>query len=210
MNSERSPWTAPVLIVLVATVLFAAIYFFSLRRRVRELAATPQNDERARIELAQTAAPAAKSAVPVPAKIFWLSATLPNSLEATTVSLPLSSDRVERAKQLINELIFDPPTNPQRTLPADASLLAFYLLPDGSAIADFSDTTSAGIPSGIQSEQLAVDSIVQTLHAGIPEIRRVKILLHGQEADTLAGHLDLSGFFSAEGAATTAPTPVQR
>ncbi|HET9399757.1 MAG TPA: GerMN domain-containing protein [Candidatus Acidoferrales bacterium] len=209
MNEPRSPWTVPALIVLVASVLFAGIYFFSLRNRMRELATTPQTDERARIELAQPTPAGAKSVPKLPARIFWLSATLPNSLEATTVTLPLASDPVQRAKQLIDELIAEPPTNPQRTLPADSSLLAFYILPDGTAIADFSDATSAGIPSGIQSEELAIDSIVQTLHAGIPQIRRVKILLHGQEADTLAGHLDLSGFFSTEGAGPAA-TPVQR
>ncbi len=29
----------------------------------------------------------------------------------------------------------------------------------------------------------------------MPQVRRIKILIHGQEVDTLAGHLDLTGFF---------------
>jgi hypothetical protein len=79
-----------------------------------------------------------------------------------------------------------------RTLPPDAALLAFYLLPDGTAIADFSEALATSIPSGIESEQMAADSLTKTLGANVPQIRRLKILIHGQEVETLAGHLDLS------------------
>jgi hypothetical protein len=41
-----------------------------------------------------------------------------------------------------------------------------------------------------------VDSIVRTLGANLSNVYRLKILIRGQEADTLAGHLDLSGFFN--------------
>jgi hypothetical protein len=102
-----------------------------------------------------------------------------------------------------------------RTLPPDAVLLAFYLLPNGTAIADFSESLATETPSGIQSEQMAVDSITRTLEANVPQIQRLKILIHGQELETLAGHLDLTGMFlvstNAAGAAPagsgTAATP---
>jgi len=80
-------------------------------------------------------------------------------------------------------------------LPTDATLLEFYLLADGTAVADFSDTLATATPSGILSEQMAVDSITRTLAANVEPIRRLKILIHGQDTETLAGHLDLSGFF---------------
>jgi hypothetical protein len=51
------------------------------------------------------------------------------------------------------------------------------------------------MPSGIQSEQLAVDSIARTLEANVPRVKRLKILIHGQELDTLAGHVDLTQIF---------------
>jgi hypothetical protein len=82
-----------------------------------------------------------------------------------------------------------------RTLPPDAVLLAFYLLPDGTGIADFSEALATSVPSGIASEQMAVDSIARTLEANVPQVRRLKILIHGQEVETLAGHLDLTGTF---------------
>ena len=131
----------------------------------------------------------------VAAQLFWASPTSPETLEPSQVELPLSADPVERAKQLIAALITQAPTPAQSTLPADATLLQFYLLPNGTAIADFSDELGTKTPSGILSEQLAVDSILRTLGAGVSQVHQLKILIHGQETDTLAGHLDLTGFF---------------
>ena len=83
-------------------------------------------------------------------------------------------------------------------------LLQFYLLPDGTAIADFSETLETEALSGILNEGMAVDSIVRTLGANLSTINRLKILIRGQEAETLAGHLDLSEFFSVSPPAPTA------
>jgi hypothetical protein len=131
----------------------------------------------------------------VTAQLFWASPTAPGTLEPIQVGLPLSADPVQRAKQLIAALITQAPTPAQSTLPADATLLQFYLLPDGTAVADFSDALGTETPSGILSEQMAVDSIVRTLGAGVSQAHQLKILIHGQETETLAGHLDLTGFF---------------
>lgn len=130
------------------------------------------------------------------AQLFWLSPTSRDTLESTTVELDLSADTEERAKQLIAALIEKPPSQLQRTLPAEVLLLQFYLLPDGTAIADFSETLATETPSGILNEEMAVDSIVQTLGANLSNVQRLKILIRGQEAETLAGHLDLSEFFN--------------
>jgi hypothetical protein len=83
-------------------------------------------------------------------------------------------------------------------------LLAFYLLPDGTAIADFSEALATSTPSGIVSEQMAVDSIAKTLESNVPQVRWLKILIHGQEMDTLAGHLDLTRTFVVN----TKPAPM--
>jgi len=138
------------------------------------------------------------------AQIFWLSPASPDSLEADTVELNLSADPEQRAKQLITALIEKAPSQVQRTLPADTSLLQFYVLSDGTAIADFSETLETETPSGILNEEMAIDSIVRTLGANLSNVYRLKILIRGQDAETLAGHLDLSEFF-----AVPAQTPPQ-
>lgn len=177
---------------LVIGVIVGLISFRGLHRRVKHLAETQSADEKARHEVL---APPISTPTDVTAKaeIFWASS--PDSVAPVQVELPLSADPVERSKQLLRKLISDPPSADQRTLPADATLLDFYMLRDGTAVADFSDSLASEMPSGILSEQLAVDSIARTLEINVPGLRRLKILIHGQEVDTLAGNVDLTGFF---------------
>jgi hypothetical protein len=52
---------------------------------------------------------------------------------------------------------------------------------------------------------MAVDSITKTLQANVPQVGRLKILVHGQEAETLAGHLDLNQTFLVNTSATPVP-----
>jgi uncharacterized protein YneF (UPF0154 family) len=193
--------------ILSVAVLLGLASLGGLHERMKHLSENPNTDEEARREV--LAAPiATPSDVTVQAKMFW--AAGPDKLAPVSVELPLSADRVERSKQVLNELISNPPTPEQRTLPADTTLLGFYVLPDGTAIADFSDELVAGTPSGIASEETVVDSIVQTLQSNVPSLGRLKILIHGHEVDTLAGHVDLTGFFDLNPAPSqTASPPLQ-
>ncbi|GAC1636294.1 MAG: hypothetical protein NVS9B14_14860 [Candidatus Acidiferrum sp.] len=197
-------WRTRIIVALVLSVLAAAIYFPILKRRVKRQAQVQQkSEEQARRELVQSLNASAKDEPKVKAKLFWASDTDASELAPTTIELPLSNDPILRAKQVLNTLLAGPVDSELRTLPPDAALLAFYILPDGTAVADFSEAMATAIPSGVQSEQLAVDSITKTLEANVPRIRRLKILIHGQEAETLAGHLDLTQTFPVS--APTAP-----
>src|SRR5271169_6256607 len=184
---------------LLAAVIAAASYFPALRRQVnkaKEL--TELTAEQARRELLPPA-PVTSGDPKVKAKMYWGSRGRDSTLMAVTVELPLSSDATLRAKQVLNTLLAGPVDAEARTLPPDAALLAFYILPDGTGVADFSEALATSIPSGIQSEQLAVDSVTRTLEANVPQVQRLKILIHGQEVDTLAGHLDLTQSFQVSG-----------
>jgi len=178
--------------ILTVAVLIGLISLRGLHQRMQGLAESQSTEEKARREVL---APEIKTPTDAPqgAKIYWL-------LGKTASPAPPSNLRcrpipVERGKQVLQALIADTPSSEQRTIPADAELLAFYILPDGTTIADFSDALSSETPSGIESEQLVVDSISQTLENNVATVRRLKILIHGQEVETLAGHLDLTGFF---------------
>jgi hypothetical protein len=209
----NSRWVQWVVGVLCVAVIVGAIYFPVLRRRLERTAKLQQQSvEQARRELTQPI-PVKPGEPRVQAKLFWASGNGDGTLTASTVNLPLSSDPVLRAKQVLNTLLAGPVDAELRTLPPDAVLLAFYLLPDGTAIADFSEALATETPSGILSEQMALDSITRTLEANVPKIERLKILIHGQEVETLAGHLDLTGTFLvdtklAQGTPGTAATPV--
>ncbi len=205
-------WRKLVLGALAAAVVVAAIYFPILKRRMQRAARLQQqSEEQARRDLT-LAAPVNPGQPRVKTILFWASGGEDGSLTATTVELPLSNDPVLRAKQVLNTLLAGPVDSELRTLPPDAVLLEFYLLPDGTGIADFSEALATSIPSGIQSEQLAADSLARTLEANVQQVQRLKILIHGQETETLAGHLDLTGTFvvntkPAQGPAKPQPAP---
>lgn len=206
MNSKLRLWLVAILLV---AVIGAALYFPALRRQVYKAKdLTEKTAEQARRELLPPA-PVASSEPRVKAKMFWGSISEEGALVPVTVELALSSDPVLRAKQILNILLAGPVDAEARTLPPDTALLAFYILPDGTAVADFSEALGTSIPSGIESEQLAIESITRTLEANVPQVQRLKILIHGQEVDTLAGHLDLTQTFpvSIKEAGAPVPTP---
>lgn len=79
-----------------------------------------------------------------------------------------------------------------RSLPADTAVLGAYLLPDGTAFVDLGGPTlTQGWGTGSHEELIAVYSIVQTVVANFPEVRRVRLLINGEPAETLAGHVAL-------------------
>jgi len=191
------------LAILAVAVIIGLVSLRSLQNHIKRLAQTPTTEEQARRDLLKPPI-STPTDVEAQARIFW--ADGPERIAPTQVVLPLSAEPVKRARQVIDALILQAPTPEQRTLPAEATLLGFYILPDGTAVADFSDTLSSGTPSGILSEMQAVDSIARTLESNVSGLRRLKILIHGQEVDTLAGHVDLTGFFDLNSSAR-APSP---
>jgi len=218
MNDPANPpmnprWRAYLIGTLAIAVFIAALYVPVLRRRLSQAKDVPTvSEEQARRELTQTA-PANPNGPVAKAKLFWSAGARDGSLMPVNVELPLATEPAARAKQVLNSLLAGPVDAELRTLPPDAVLLAFYMLPDGTAIADFSEAMTTSTPSGIQSEQMAVDSITKTLEANVPQVRWLKILIHGQEVDTLAGHLDLTRTFLVNAKATPMPpmiAPMQK
>jgi hypothetical protein len=200
-------WRALVIAGIAFILTSSAIFFVILRKQVRTTARVrPPTEEQARRELTQLNAvnpddPKEK------ALFFWAAESNGSALTPVTVDLPLAKDPVQRSKQILNTLLAGPVDADLRTLPPEAALLAFYLLPDGTGIADFSDSLATSIPSGIQSEQLAADSITRTLEANVPQVKRLRILIHGQEVETLAGHLDLTGTLVVSRQTSKVPPP---
>ena len=180
------------LAILAVAVLIGLISLRGLHRRLQGLSQGTTTEEQARRELLAPGISTPTDAK-VQTKIYW--AAGPDRVAPVQVAMALSADPAQRAKQVLNELIENSPAADQGTIPAGTVLLGFYVLPDGTAIADFSDALASETPSGILSEEMAVDSIRLTLENNVPGLNRLKILIHGQEVDTLAGHIDLTGFF---------------
>jgi hypothetical protein len=90
--------------------------------------------------------------------------------------------------------LFKGPANPgfARAFPADTVVRGAFLLPDGTGFVDLGGATlTQGWATGSHEELMAVYSLVQTISANFPEAKRVRILVNGTPAETLAGHVAL-------------------
>ncbi len=52
-------------------------------------------------------------------------------------------------------------------------------------------------PSGVEAENLTLNSIIGTLHADLPSVTEIRFLVDGRDRDTLAGHADLTRTYPA-------------
>ena len=102
-----------------------------------------------------------------------------------------AGDPVAMGKSIIQGLADGPQGELMPTIPKGTTFRAFFILEDGTAYIDMSETISDGHPGGCESELLTLFSIVNSLVLNIEEITTVKILIGGREATTLAGHMDI-------------------
>jgi hypothetical protein len=78
-----------------------------------------------------------------------------------------------------------------RTVSAEVKIREVFIDDQGTAYVDFSEALSQTHPGGPWAEMLTLRSIMQTLVANVPEIKRMQILIEGREVETLAGHIDI-------------------
>jgi len=104
---------------------------------------------------------------------------------------------VQFGRAIVEALIKGPQKGLIRTIPIGTELNAFYIDPDKVCYIDLSETVKKKHPGGTISELLTIYSVVNSLILNVSEIQRVKILINGNEAPTLAGHIDLQFPFKA-------------
>jgi len=102
---------------------------------------------------------------------------------------PAEADRV---RQVLLALAEGPNQRLGHPLAAATNVRAVFLTMDGTAYVDLSGDLLSSVYPGIEAESLAVYSIVNSITVNIPTVKRVKILIQGQEVDSLEGHADLT------------------
>jgi len=96
---------------------------------------------------------------------------------------------------VVRELMKGPAPTSQlgRLFPVDTVVRGTYLLPGGTVIVDLGGTTlTQGWGTGSHQELMSVYSLVHSLTANFADARRVRVLVNGTPAETLAGHVSLA------------------
>ena len=105
---------------------------------------------------------------------------------------------VSFGRQLVEELIKGSTNGHMATIPEGTMLRSFFLLDDGTAVVDFTDPIRNNHPGSCRMEQLTLFSVVNSLVLNVSEIERVKILINGDEVQTLAGCMPLESPLTAD------------
>lgn len=115
-------------------------------------------------------------------------------LAGETRNIALPENPAAAVPVVVRELIKGPGTPATlRLFPADTVLRATYLLPEGTVIVDLGgNTLSQGWGTGSHQELMAIYSLVSTMTSNFTEAKRVRILVNGAPAETLAGHISLA------------------
>jgi len=69
---------------------------------------------------------------------------------------------------------------------------------DGTVFVDLHAGVSEAIGKGMSEEIAAIKAIAGTLFYNFPQVNRIKLLVDGEPARSLSGHVDLSGFLYPE------------
>jgi spore germination protein GerM len=78
-------------------------------------------------------------------------------------------------------------------MPPGIQLRGAYLLPEGTCVIDLGgDPLTNGWNTGTHAEIVAVYGMVQTVCENFHSVQRVRLLVNGQVAETLAGHIDIA------------------
>jgi spore germination protein GerM len=135
--------------------------------------------------------PSAKAEKTVRVALFFLSGE-DELLHREVREIADDASVVHQAKQTIEELIKGSQKGYFSALPPETKLRELYITKEGVAYVDFSKEIVQKNLSGSSAEISTIYSIVNSLAYNFSSIKKVFILIEGQERETLGGHITLS------------------
>lgn len=113
-------------------------------------------------------------------------------------SIVRTASVLTQAKQVMVELIAGSREGHLPVISEEARLREIYTCSDGTVCVDFTRHLVENHSGGSAGEIATVYAIVNSLTVNFPEIKRVRILVEGEERETLKDHIDLSLTFSQD------------
>ena len=193
-----TPRQVNLLTALGLVALLAAVTLTAPRwsRLLRQPLAAAREDDGASAEAVEAGPPAARAAEPVgerriSVRLYFESADQ-GGLVPEERSVPLAGDLARQIQTVMKELVRGSTTGLVATLPPEAQVLEAFVSARGIAYVDFSPQIRQAAVGGSQAELVAVYSIVNSVVANFPAVKKVQILIEDKPVTTLSGHVDLS------------------
>jgi spore germination protein GerM len=123
-------------------------------------------------------------------KLYFASPDVPGLLPEDR-SLPFSASLTRQLRTVVEELVKGSTTGLSSPLAPETKVLEVFVTARGVAFVSLSKEAATGVPGSAQ-ELLAVYSVVNTITANFPAVKRVQLLVDDRPATTFAGHVDVS------------------
>ncbi len=174
-----------VVMAIFAVASVAGIFFWM---RSTELQPPPRQDA---AQKQSSVASSLRPDEPVTVTLFYPAADM---LSTETVAVKRKPDTQAQAHEVLAAMMGDSRAV-QSGVFKDMKLRELFLDSVGTAYVDLAPSQQNGVKASAWDELLEIYAIVDTLIHNFEEIRQVRFLLDGREAQTLAGHIDLSRKF---------------
>jgi hypothetical protein len=190
--TTRAKILLPILIVALAVGVF---YLRTLARRV--FFEPPQRaEETARAKLDQIALQPKNG--PIQLATLYFPAPNEGKIVAEGRSITWAQSDTDRVRQVVLALTEGSHQGYGRVFSLSTTVRAVFLAADGTAYVDLSNDILSDFEPGIQTETLAIYSIVNSITINIPSVKRVQFLIQGQQVETLDGHADLTAAYTPD------------
>jgi len=183
---EERNWI--LVLILFAGLAGGGVYMYSLSKSLSGEPAPQHAAEIARTRLTEAALQPSQPKETV--KLYFPSFEQGALIEESRPISWATSD-ADRIRQVVLALIEGSHQGLARSLPPNASIRGVFIPSEGTAVLDFSHESFEDFSTGIERESLLLDSLVNSITTNVPRIQRVRILVQGQDTDTLDGHADL-------------------
>jgi len=179
------------LAAVVATAVAAVLFGVGLMTGLSQLLSRPAPGAVV-ADVAPAPPPAATPAVPkIKATLYFMSEDGLH-LVATEREVPLAEGAVAQARSIVeSQLSADAPPPLVSTIPKGTLLRGIFVSNRNEVFVDLDPAIKKSHPGGTLQELMTVYTIVNCILTNLPDLQEVQILIGGQEADTLAGHVDL-------------------
>ena len=172
----------------IAAVVFAVVLMTALSRLLSRPAPGPAAVDP---EVAPAPAPAAPVVPKIKATLYFASEDGLH-LVAAQREVPLAEGAVAQARSILEaQLAAEAPAPLASTIPKGSLLRGLFVSERNEVFVDLDPAIRTAHPGGSLQELMTVYTIVNAVLTNLPNLQEVQILIGGQEADTLAGHVDL-------------------
>jgi hypothetical protein len=183
------------LLILLVALGVGGFYLRSLARRVFH-EPTQRAEEAARAKLKQIALQPSNGTTQT--ATLYFPALNEGKILPEGRPITWAQTDADRVRQVVLALAEGSHEGYGRVISPSTTLRAVFIAADGTAYVDLSNDFLVDFTPGIQTETLAIYSIVNSITVNIPSVKRVQFLIQGQEVETLDGHADLTAAFTPD------------